>query len=383
MDKKTVIDNLPILNKNQSNNLDEYSDSNSDSNSNESDELSYTSNDEGETILIDYLKNGFDWGKYVTTVIDEEKDPIIVTEDYIPSSGGIKEKYVVSRCKYLELELSKENKEMTHNILESHQRALRSTLKGWIQQFWVEMCPYLNITCNDGCTVENFNDFQTAVRQIKSRDEAKKFSICLYVCFDFCRNFRKKIARCLIKQYGFKVDKKKIVKHSDSKSCSTKRKKRKLKDCFEKLVSQILTDQRKNVNNMSIITCGFSFTSQRSFLDLDETNETKFRKKKKFYDWMVLGDLVSMNMMFNLFIFFLSNITFDCIYINYRIQIMMIKKGNVVFDVTLVLIIILQNTKIHIKYYRSLKKKNIIKKMMMKHFQKRKMRNQQFVQNHY
>ena len=95
--------------------------------------------------------------------------------------------------------------------------------------------------------------------------------------FDFCDNFRKKISKCLMKQHGFRLEDRKVSALKNT--VCTKRTPRKKKDCFEKLVSQILTDQRKNINNMSIVTCGYTFTNQRIGLIINDTNENKHRKK--------------------------------------------------------------------------------------------------------
>lgn len=246
--------------------------------------------DEGELITVDCLLNGYDWSALVTTTKSDVQQMMNVGPDYIPSSGDIKENHIVNRCKYLDLDLSKINKESIKGVLESHQKALRNTIKEWIQRFWVDMCNGLSITFNDGCNVTNFEEFQTAVRQIKNREEARKIAICLYVSFDFCDNFRKKISKCLMKQHGFRLEDRKQT--TLKTTVCTKRTPRKKKDCFEKLVSQILTDQRKNINNMSIVTCGYTFTNQRIGCIINNTNESKHRKKK-FYHWMVLGERVS------------------------------------------------------------------------------------------
>ena len=106
-----------------------------------------------------------------------------------------------------------------------------------------------------------------------------------------------------MKQHGFRLDNKKC----ETMSNANKKRTRKHKDCFENRVSQILTDQRKNLNNMAIITCGYTFTNQRSYLDINEQNESKFRQRKKFYDWMVLGENVSI-IMITKFKNFISNL---------------------------------------------------------------------------
>lgn len=164
--------------------------------------------DEGTFIKIDILKNGYDWSKLLTTSYETEDTKLTVTADYLPSTGDIKEKYIVERCNFLKMELTNENKEMVKDYLESHQKALRNTLKEWIQQFWIEICPVLEITFNDGCKITKFEELQTAVRQCKSIGDAKKIAILLYISFDFCPNFRKKIAKLLMKQHGFRLEKK-------------------------------------------------------------------------------------------------------------------------------------------------------------------------------
>ena len=291
---KTVIEN-------ESN---DFNSSDSNSNSEEENLEDIPVEDEGELIHIDILKNGFNWCKYCTTVDVVEERLITVSKDYIPVSGGITEKYIVNRCNFLKLELTIENKEKIKDILESHQRVLRNTVKQWIQWFWIEMCIPLGIHYNNGRNmVSTFAEFQTAIRQLKTREDAKKIAICLYVCFDFCNSFRKKISRNLMKQHGFKLDNRKV----ETMTNSNNKKLRKRKDCFEKLVSQILTDQRKNLNNMSIITCGYTFTNQRT--NLNEYNEAKFRTRKKFYDWMILGENVS-NIIFTICLNFISNLIF-------------------------------------------------------------------------
>lgn len=248
--------------------------------------------DEGEFVEMDILENGYDWSGLVTTTTELDiKHMTNVASDYIPSTGDIKENHVVSRCKYLEMELTKENKDYIKGILEAHQKELKNTLKEWLQAFWIDISKSLGITFNDGCNVTNFDELQTAIRQLTNREEARKVAICLYVSFDFCDNFRKKIAKCLMRQHGFRIEDKKqsIVKTA----FCTKRATRKKKDCFEKLVSQILTDQRKNINNMSIATCGYTFTNVRIGILINDNNESKHRKRKKFYHWMVLGERVS------------------------------------------------------------------------------------------
>lgn len=244
--------------------------------------------DRGETITIPFLSKGFDWSKFVTTT----SDPYIhVSPYYIPEVGNIEEKYVVARCKYLNTDLTNENKQQVKDILETHQHDMKKSLKSWIQQYWVELCKHLGIKFGDGFDVTTYQELQAAVRQCKSLGVAKKIVTCLYLSFDFCGNYRKKIGRCLLQQYSLILDER---CNTDTKvSICDVRKSRKKKNCFEKLVTQILTEQRKNINNLAFKTCGVTFTYQRAGEEITAANERRFRKKRRYYRWMVMGKFVS------------------------------------------------------------------------------------------
>lgn len=253
-------------------------------------------NDGGELVEVPFLKKGFPFKKYVTTVTKADKW-IAVEENYIPTSTGITDKYVKARCQFLGLELTQENKKNIKDIMGSHQNAMRTTLKEWLQRYWVELCRPLGITYSDsrqsGRAVTSFSEFQSAVRQCKSDDEKRKLAICLYVSFDFTDNFRRRIGKALMREHSFQIDHTAVVEDNNESELGGNKKPRRKKDCFERLVSQILNDQRKNINKMAEKTCKYSFTNTRHNGVLNKKNERQFRRKKYYYPWMVLGDGVS------------------------------------------------------------------------------------------
>jgi hypothetical protein len=252
--------------------------------------------DDGELLEIDALKKGYSFSKYVNTVTKEDKW-IDVSEDYIPTSGDVQESYVVARCNYLGLELTQANKDITKGVMTAHQHSLRLVFKEWIQRYWVELSRSLGITYTDihrrsGRPVTSFTEFQSAVRQVKSDEEAKKIATCLYVSFDFFDNFRRRISRPALRQYGLRLVPSETTVSPPSGDDPLIKYRRK-KDCFERLATQMLTDQRKNINRISLSTCRLTYTKTRPHGIINETNEKKFRRKKCFYPWMVMGTLVS------------------------------------------------------------------------------------------
>jgi hypothetical protein len=244
--------------------------------------------DKGEVITIPFLKNRYDWGKFVTTTSAPD---ISVTPDYMPPGGLIEDSYVVARCKYLKMELTSENKVTVRDEIETHLHDMKGKLKTWIQNYWVELSKHVGLQFGEGCDVTTFMELQAAVRQCKCMEVAKKIVTILYLSFDFCGNYRRIIARCLMQQFGLILDEDNRVL-TEVSSCG-KRKPRKKKNCFEKLVTQMLTEQRKNINNNAFKTCGVTFTYQRAGELINKDNLKNFRKKKRFYSWMVMGDFVS------------------------------------------------------------------------------------------
>jgi hypothetical protein len=244
--------------------------------------------EDGESVVIPFLSNGYDWKRFVTTTSEPN---MYVTPDYIPEVGPITEEYVVARCTYLKMELTADNKEQIKDIMEAHQHQIKRTLKQWLQLYWVEVSQHCGIKFGQGNDVTTFAELQSAVRQCRNVDNAKQIVTCLYLSFDFCGNYRKKIAKCLMQQFGLILDEGKRCA-PEKKSCG-KRKPRKKRNCFEKLVTQIITEQRKNINNLAVKTCGIQFTYQRTGSLISEKNEFDFRKKRRFYTWMLLGEFVS------------------------------------------------------------------------------------------
>jgi hypothetical protein len=242
--------------------------------------------EEGEEVIkIAYLKKGYNWRNFITT--SESENPVMVLPDYFPPQSSAKDCHVVARCKYLKIEPTQKNKAMIKGAIDTHQRKMMEKLKDWVQAFWIELCDPLEITHTDGKKVRSWEDLQDAVRQITDRNEAKKFVILFYLAFDFCRDFRKRLGLCLMKQFSIVLD---MTRQSDDEAMDpNKNKPRATKDCFERLVTRVLAEQRKNINYLGTKTCGYSFTITRPGNIITEENENDTRSPCIFYTWMVMG----------------------------------------------------------------------------------------------
>ena len=69
---------------------------------------------------------------------------------------------------------------------------------------------------------------------------------------------------------------------------------RQSKNFIEKHVTDVLNNERKLINNMTLSRYNITYTITRSGLILEKATANKSsRKKKYFYNWMLCGELVS------------------------------------------------------------------------------------------
>jgi len=196
----------------------------------------------------------------------------------------------LSRCRFLGWQTTEANHKTAKDELEIHIHVLKDTLRETFQRFWVDISEHCGIRYDGNKICRNYDQFLTSVRQMATEDDVKKLITCVYLSFDFLPNYRKDITNIVMRKHRLKlVDWDPPI---DKAPSSPSGKSRRVKDCFEKLTTQVLTNQRKNLQNQASKTCGFSFTVQRPGDILNKDNEKNFRKKKTFYRWMVLGEKV-------------------------------------------------------------------------------------------
>ena len=61
---------------------------------------------------------------------------------------------------------------------------------------------------------------------------------------------------------------------------------------IEKHVTDVLNNERKLINNMTLSRYNITYTITRSGLILEKATANKSSRKKNFYNWMLCGELV-------------------------------------------------------------------------------------------
>jgi hypothetical protein len=122
--------------------------------------------------------------------------------------------------------------------------------------------------------------------------------VLLYLSFDWLPTWQKELANAIIKKHYLDV----VIGPN---------RKRFVKNFVEKHISDVLNNERKCINEMTDANCKIRFTITRQGMELEKGIITKTcRKKKFFYKWMIIGNLVSNDNVLKLNIF--EGLTFFC-----------------------------------------------------------------------
>lgn len=141
--------------------------------------------------------------------------------------------------------------------------------------------------------VDNWFEFQNAIRSVSTKEKAKEICQIIYVSLNFIPNFREHIAKAVLASCNYKI----LQENNEDELLSLKKKKngkrqRKKRSFIHKLISQMTTNLRKNINRVSISSNGIQYTK------IIPEDEVEARSKDKlshlrFYEWMIVGEYVS------------------------------------------------------------------------------------------
>ena len=225
---------------------------------------------------------------FCLTYREEDKDRwILVTEHHVPHSSSITEEYGEAHCKILKQEVTKETVSNHMKDLVWHKKRFMKVCRQFLERFFVNLAPELNIKYDGVRQVENWSHILTAFCQVRNREEVEKFLVLMYISFDYIKGYREKLCNAVLRQIGLR-----IVKSSVSnRDKGTKERKR--ISTFESMTSICINGFRKSISRMGADTCGWSMTNVRPGYVFNDENEYEFRDRKKVYEWMVNGKQVS------------------------------------------------------------------------------------------
>jgi hypothetical protein len=199
---------------------------------------------------------------------------LIVMQKEICKQDGI------NYCSFLNIPCNDENIENCLGKMHGIRHAVTQTIKNLLFLFWIDIGNELGLKINSegGRKIRSINDLLVAVQTIKGYEEAVIVLTVFYLSFDWLPKYTAKIAEVVYEKHKIK-----IVEETDRRKNS--------KNFVEKLVSEVLNNERKNMNAMSINSNGYSFTitKYKDALFFDKGN----RVKKFVYDWMIMGQMVS------------------------------------------------------------------------------------------
>jgi hypothetical protein len=186
------------------------------------------------------------------------------------------------------------NPKKAKDELTKNKHLLQETIKEVLRGFWVDVAKRMNVTYGpQRKLVDTWLKFQNAIRSVSNIQEGKIICEIVYVSLNFVFNYRDQIAKAALAFCKLRIVNSKRAVQAFNGCDNGGRRTRKKRPFIEKLILQMQTDLRKNINEDSRKTSGFTYTKQNP--DGDDGSRLKDKHRHlKFYDWMILGTYVRM-----------------------------------------------------------------------------------------
>jgi hypothetical protein len=248
--------------------------------------------DDDESIDLDTLEDGYDWAALM--VDDDSNDKkkkryqhpnvIIIAKDHLDSTKNPNEETARRRCRFLGWTETEENINKCLHELNGHAFQIKENIKHILHMFWIDIAMKIDFKLRRKRTIGDYSELLSAIRQVSNYTEARKVVALLYLSFDYVPDFDFQIEDIIMTKLNFRY-------RDDNEMNIPIGERREAKSFLARMVNQILTEQRKNFNLQSKGTCGLTYTKTRHGDALE--NARGFRDQRKFYPWMIMGNLVS------------------------------------------------------------------------------------------
>ena len=239
--------------------------------------------DPGELIQLPFLKRGYNWRQLMPETFMGKKhldDPTEIAPDLIQSGEAVTVTDVRKRCRYIGKNQN-DKKHMTKcsEFIEDLIQKMKVTIQVMICKFFMDIATHLKFGVDSSSgKCETYDDFKIAVENVETKKQQKKVQVIIYLVFDFMLHYQAKVAEIVCERLNVVIVDK-----------ETKKDKRKTKDFVYKLVTYVVNNQRKTINDVSSASVNLTYTITRWGIHLENAKD-KYdgRKKKHFYDWMVI-----------------------------------------------------------------------------------------------
>jgi hypothetical protein len=245
--------------------------------------------DPGELIQLPFLKRGYNWRQLMPETFMGKKhldDPIEIAPDLIQSGESLTVTDVRKRCRYIgKNQNNKNHMNKCSEFIEGLVNKMKVTMQVMICKFFMHVATHLKFGIDSSTGIcETYDDFKEAVANVETDKEKKKVQIIIYLVFDFMLHYQTKVAEIVCERLNVV-----IVDKETKVTKQTKKKEREKRDFVYKLVTYVVNNQRKNINDISSASANLTYTITRWGIHLDNAKD-KYdgRKKKHFYDWMVV-----------------------------------------------------------------------------------------------
>jgi hypothetical protein len=244
--------------------------------------------DFGRMVSLPWIDDGYDWIQLdpPEPIVDVKQR--IVDCKHLPhnlchQSNGVTDKDGRNYCVFLKM------KNITEVQINNHKELIQNFRKKYIDyiteliyKFFFDISNNLEGFNKLGEDIRNSKQMYLNICRIRTKEECNNVLILLYIIFDFVEDHRQQISLMVQRKFNITIENPPLIKG-----------KRRTLDFMIKLITQTLTNIRKNINGDVTKYIGIWCTITKT-----EGDGEGSRIKKKIYSWMIKGKFVSISFCF-------------------------------------------------------------------------------------
>jgi hypothetical protein len=205
----------------------------------------------------------------------------VLPNDLLPINRKITNEDVKKWCIFNKREPNEENIDMCSESLTSLNSRIGAYILHLLYVFWIDISNKLGLRHNNDSLIASKEDLLQAIKCIQTMEQAKLLMILLYLVFDFMEDWQESFHRMIERKFNIIVN------------VPIKGEKRQTVDFLFRYITKVLHESRKSIEKYTKRLIGLKFTIRRKGRpEIKELMGGEDRKKRHFYNWMIIGNLV-------------------------------------------------------------------------------------------
>lgn len=238
---------------------------------------------------IDEDERTHNFAQYITRcggAVDDGPRWKYISKNHFPANAAISTYFAIERLKFMDVDQSADNIACAEREINTDRTTLTSYIKSLTLKYFLERCEHHDLKYGRPVRhkCKTIKNMLKSIGHVKDRDGMRPWVYVLYLDWEhplLDSDWKKNVAECALFQA-------KMIIRDEKEDTNV--------NCVVRLISQIMSETRKGLNDKAFDDVGYQTTISRTREMVEESNangEEWRRPKYFFFDWMIVGNGVS------------------------------------------------------------------------------------------